>query len=139
MIIGSMWNFWQKNAAGRWSRIVPSGRGRFRRCRWHLLLRWRPANTAADTKVKRYSAEFYQKLQDVLYENRILPSVYLLYCYGKCLCRFSGTDALSVSMTVSERSPMQHVFSDVIGDFTKLLLVDLESGGTQPWTEVCRG
>mgnify|MGYP000119805423 CR=1 FL=1 len=91
-----------------------------------------------DTKVKRYSAEFYQKLQDVLYENRILPSVYLLYCYGKCLCRFSGTDALSVSMTVSERSPMQHVFSDVIGDFTKLLLVDLESGGTQPWTEVCR-
>ena len=33
---------------------------------------------------------------------------------------------------------MQHVFSDVIGDFTKLLLVDLESGGTQPWIEVCR-
>ena len=31
-----------------WSRIVPSGRGRFRRCRWHLLLRWRSANTAAD-------------------------------------------------------------------------------------------
>ncbi|HNZ99585.1 non-ribosomal peptide synthetase [Ruminococcus sp.] len=91
-----------------------------------------------DTRVKVLSEEVYGGLQEKLYDNRILPSVYLLYCYGSTLSRFSGSDSLSVSMTVAERSPMGHIFSDVIGDFTKLLLVDIKEQPANDWKEGCR-
>ena len=84
-----------------------------------------------------YSTDFYQKLQEQLYDKRILPSVYMLYCYGKCLSRFSSAQDLSVSMTVSDRAPMGQIFSDVIGDFTKLLLVDLHYDDSS-WVNSCK-
>ena len=89
-----------------------------------------------DTLVHTFSEEEYGKLKDALYEERILPSVYMMYCYGKALSRFGSCDKLSVSMTMAARSVGGQIFSDVIGDFTKLLLVDLDTNGT--WLENCR-
>ncbi len=89
-----------------------------------------------DTLVHRFSAEQYRELQDALLEERILPSVYMMYCYGKALGRFSSSKELSVSMTMAARSVNGEVFSDVIGDFTKLILVDLYTDGD--WKSSCR-
>ena len=90
------------------------------------------------SRVKVYGREQYQSLQERLYDNHILPSVYMLYCYGKCLSRFSSANDMSVSMTIAHRAPMGHVFSDLIGDFTKLLLVDLHWDAEENWIDGCR-
>lgn len=89
-------------------------------------------------RVKMYNREFYQMLQDKLYEQRILPSIYMLYCYGKCLSRFSSAKDLSVSITTAHRTPNGQVFSDLIGDFTKLILVDLHMEHGIHWVEQCK-
>ncbi len=86
--------------------------------------------------VHHFSRDEYKKINEVLYKEHILPSVYIMFCYGKALSRFSSSESLSVSMTMAARSVKGHLFSDVIGDFTKLLLVDLYSSGN--WKENCR-
>ena len=103
-------------------------------------IRLQPGNHSGNrftSCVYTFSEKEYGDLQEQLYDKRILPSIYLLYCYGKCLSRFSSTQDLSVSMPIADRTPMGQIFSDVVGDFTKLLLIDLHYND-ESWKSNCK-
>lgn len=68
----------------------------------------------------------WQKQKELLFEKRIVPSVYVLVCYAKMLSIWSNQEKLTINMTTAKRNIGKDVFGDVIGDFTQLMLIDFD-------------
>ncbi len=73
------------------------------------------------------SAAAWQERSAALKREKILPSIYLLTVYAKTVSQWRNVPQLTINMTISDRKGSQGKdFSQVMGDFTKILPVDFD-------------
>lgn len=70
--------------------------------------------------------EQWSAVKEKLLDMRIVPSVFLLVCYAKTLSKWQNNPHTAVNMTTALRNIGGEVYSRNIGDFTELLIADVD-------------
>ncbi|WP_455779430.1 AMP-binding protein [Gordonibacter pamelaeae] len=79
-----------------------------------------------------------EELSSICSRNHVTVPALLFACYSETLRRFSGTDALTVTVTTFDRRPIHPDVDKVIGDFTTLMRIAYCSDGTEVWSDRVR-
>ncbi len=67
----------------------------------------------------------WKRIRDELNRLYILPTAFFAACYAKMLCKWSGQNAVTLNLPVSNRGRFKGYYY-VIGDFTEVLLLPIE-------------
>ncbi|MCR4639220.1 non-ribosomal peptide synthetase [Ruminococcus sp.] len=84
------------------------------------------------------SADKWQTIKNELAQRHIIPTVYLMVCYASALAKWSGENRVAVNVTSAMRNVGHRYFSGVIGDFTDLIIADVELAAGKDIYDVCR-
>lgn len=106
-----------------------------------LPLRTDPAALARPRFSRREAAvdaDTWQALTGRAGQHGITPAVVLLTCYSDVLSRWSGQRALTVNLTLFDREPVHPDISQVVGDFTSLLLTSYQPDADDTWVDRAR-
>ncbi|MBE6052204.1 MAG: amino acid adenylation domain-containing protein [Clostridium sp.] len=71
-------------------------------------------------------------------QNSITPAMILFTAYAKVLSRWSNQDKLSINTTVFNRLPIHEDVNDVIGDFTSLMLLGVDTSVEDDFWLLCK-
>lgn len=82
------------------------------------------------------SNERWAKIKDTLSGYGITPSTFLMTAYGILLAYYSNTDTVTLNVTTFSRFPFDEAVNNMIGDFTSVMLVDINSRGR--CSDICR-
>lgn len=77
-------------------------------------------------KSKHINEEVWKKIQNVCRERKITPSILLCALYAEVLSYWSNQQKLGISLTLSNRLPFHKDVDNLVGDFTSLILLDLD-------------
>lgn len=77
-------------------------------------------------------------IKNSLIDRRIIPTVFLMVCYGRALSEWTGEAYTAVNVTSALRNINGHVFSGVIGDFTELIIADIDFRTEKDIYKVCK-
>ncbi|MDR1067363.1 MAG: amino acid adenylation domain-containing protein [Clostridiales bacterium] len=58
----------------------------------------------------------------------LTPSAFLLCAYGRTLAFYANMKRITLNLTVFTRFPFHQAVNDMIGDFTSVMLIDMEAG-----------
>ncbi|MCP3738295.1 amino acid adenylation domain-containing protein [Rossellomorea sp. BNER] len=72
------------------------------------------------------SREKWTKIKQLAQRNKVTPSSMLCTAYGEILARWSNQRRLAINSTVFNRYPVHPQVEQIIGDFTSLILLDLD-------------
>ncbi|MCR3758486.1 amino acid adenylation domain-containing protein [Clostridium felsineum] len=75
---------------------------------------------------KVYSNDFKEKLKSIVVKKKITLSVLLFTIYAEVLGRWSNQSRIAINSTVFNRYPFNKDVMDIIGDFTSILLIDVD-------------
>lgn len=75
-------------------------------------------------RTQPFGADWYARLTARCRTHGVTPSLALLEAYMLVLAKWSGQDALSVTMTVFDRKGNHPEIHNILGDFTSLTLID---------------
>lgn len=73
---------------------------------------------------KKFSPKSYRNLTVICKNKKFTPAALICAAYMQVLCFWSNTDDVTINMTVFERNDYHPDVSRLIGDFTKLILID---------------
>lgn len=95
-----------------------------------VALKGNPANIKNPRFLRQehfFGKEEYETLQSFCRKNKITMAALLCAAYTQTLAFWSGSQEFSVSMTVFERNLYHEDVPKLIGDFTKLIVVDTQT------------
>ncbi|NJD03239.1 MAG: AMP-binding protein, partial [Ruminiclostridium sp.] len=81
---------------------------------------------------KMFNEENWSKIKKIAKVNSVTPSVILLTAYAEVMSFWSNQPRLAINMTVFNRYPFHEDVDKIVGDFTSLILMDinLQSGNS---------
>ena len=94
-----------------------------------------PSFTRRESRLKK---ERWQKLKAAARDRGLTPSGLLLALYSEVLARWSSSPRFSVVVTIGERRPLHPDVPNLFGDFTSLLLHEVNCGGSQAFVDFAR-
>ncbi|EOQ16523.1 non-ribosomal peptide synthetase [Bacillus cereus] len=77
----------------------------------------------------------WDSLKNIAKSMNITPSVLLCTTYAKVLSIWSNVERFALNLTVFNRLPVHPMIEHVVGDFTSLLLMDIELQGEEAFSE----
>lgn len=77
----------------------------------------------------------WHSLKSIAKSMNITPSVLLCTTYAKVLSIWSNVERFALNLTVFNRLPVHPMIEHVVGDFTSLLLMDIELQGEETFSE----
>ena len=86
----------------------------------------------------RLSKMQWSKIKDFAAQAGLTPSVVCLTCFGDILARWSQTGHFSINLTLFNRPAVHPQINDVVGDFTSLTLIEINSTLSLTYTERAR-
>ena len=102
-----------------------------------------PGTGAADGRFTR--REFvldrarWEKLRAAAVAAGVTPSVVIAGVYGEVLAAWAKSRHFTLNVTVGDRMPVHPDVNKVIGDFTSLVLLEVDFRSSMPFTERARG
>lgn len=72
------------------------------------------------------SKNIWDKLQEKLKNCGISPTVFIATLFAEVLFRFSNTFKFVINLTLFDRFPVHPQINDIIGDFTSLILLEID-------------
>ncbi|MCG7216517.1 amino acid adenylation domain-containing protein [Paenibacillus mucilaginosus] len=107
------------------------------------VLPMKPASRGGKPKFTRLSREFsqaeWERLKHAAREKRVTPSAMLCTGYAEVLAYWSNQPHLAVNMTVFNRYPFHPDVGHIVGDFTSILLLDLNLDPANPFWKQAAG
>ena len=94
-----------------------------------LLLKKDPAEIATpkfQSLTKILDNEIWTKLRKLAQEKEVTPSALLCTIYGDVLAYWSNQRRLAINLTVFNRYPVHEEVEQIVGDFTSLILLDVD-------------
>ncbi|MED3063817.1 AMP-binding protein, partial [Bacillus thuringiensis] len=94
-----------------------------------LLLKKDPAEIATpkfQSLTKILDNEKWTKLRKLAQEKEVTPSALLCTIYGDVLAYWSNQRRLAINLTVFNRYPVHDEVEQIVGDFTSLILLDVD-------------
>jgi len=89
-----------------------------------------PANESKDSfgrKFLRIPAETWNHMKTRAKQYGLTPTVPILSCYADVLAKWSQNKRFCINMTVLNRLPLHEKVMDIVGDFTSLSLLEVDS------------
>lgn len=84
-------------------------------------------------------AEVWQKTNEKLHSERIVPAIFLMTVYAKTVSVWTNQEKVTINMTLSDRKGLPgKKYNEVVGDFTKVLPVDYDFSGEDDLLQVSR-
>lgn len=77
-------------------------------------------------KHKSFSKKTWENVQYVSKKLEVTPAIILCSMYAYVLSLFSGQSSLAINLTVFNREPIHPQIDKILGDFTKILLLDYD-------------
>src|SRR3712207_9583591 len=71
-------------------------------------------------------SEKWEKIKKLSQDRNITPSALLFSAYSKILAYWSNQDRIGLNVTVFTRYPFHKDVEKIIGDFTSVMLLDVE-------------
>ncbi|WP_258728522.1 amino acid adenylation domain-containing protein [Bacillus atrophaeus] len=99
-----------------------------------LLLKKDPAEIATPTfqsLTKILDKDKWTKLRKLAQEKEVTPSALLCTIYGEVLAYWSNQRRLAINLTVFNRYPVHEEVEQIVGDFTSLILLDMDMNPEQ--------
>ena len=87
---------------------------------------------------ERISKEDWNKLKNIAYDKAITPSVLLCTAYAKILSLWSNQKEVAINLTVFNRYPFNEQVGQIVGDFTSVILVDVDCGMHEAFWQVAK-
>lgn len=92
------------------------------------LLPLKTAKNAAGTFTRHsywMEPKIWKKFEGIAAKHKLTPSAALLALYSEILSSWGGGDRFAVMLTVFRRENVHREINDIIGDFTRLVLLDI--------------
>ncbi|MBW9154571.1 non-ribosomal peptide synthetase/type I polyketide synthase [Clostridium estertheticum] len=87
--------------------------------------------------VTKFKKEEWNRLKQLSREHSVTPSVLFCTIYSMVLSYWSNQDKLGINITVFNRLPFNQQVENLVGDFTSLLLLDVDNGKEESfWDKV---
>lgn len=89
-----------------------------------------PTNESIDSfgrKFLRIPAEAWNRMKTRAKQYGLTPTVPILSCYADVLAKWSQNKRFCINMTVLNRLPLHEKVMDIVGDFTSLSLLEVDS------------
>lgn len=89
-----------------------------------------PTNESKDffgRKFLRIPAEAWNRMKTRAKQYGLTPTVPILSCYADVLAKWSQNKRFCINMTVLNRLPLHEKVMDIVGDFTSLSLLEVDS------------
>lgn len=89
-----------------------------------------PTNESKDSfgrKFLRIPAEAWNRMKTRAKQYGLTPTVPILSCYADVLAKWSQNKRFCINMTVLNRLPLHEKVMDIVGDFTSLSLLEVDS------------
>ncbi|GAC1405959.1 MAG: hypothetical protein NVSMB6_01360 [Burkholderiaceae bacterium] len=96
---------------------------------------WRPAFRRT---LGTLSAERWALLKKRAADAGVTATVVLLAAYGSVLARFSANKRFLLNLTLNSRPPVHEEIGQVVGDFTSVVLLELDFSTSCNFDEQCR-
>ncbi len=87
---------------------------------------------------KVFSEEQWSKLKNVARSMNVSPSALLCSMYTKVLSVWSNQERLSINLTVFNRYPFHEDVNKIVGDFTSVVLLDVDTKNKKDHKELSR-
>ena len=102
----------------------------------------RPPESVARPEFTRYQqvlpAEAWSALRTAATQRGVTPSVLLLTAFAEVLGRWSRQPAFTLSLPLFNRLPLHPDINAIIGDFTSLVLLEVDTAGPASFAERAR-
>jgi amino acid adenylation domain-containing protein len=102
----------------------------------------RPPESVARPEFTRYQqvlpAEAWSALRAVATQRGVTPSVLLLTAFAEVLGRWSRQPAFTLSLPLFNRLPLHPDINAIIGDFTSLVLLEVDTAGPASFAQRAR-
>lgn len=99
-------------------------------------------NQAKDIKkptYKRYSVELnnecWTNIKRIAKNNNIRPTVLLCTAYAETLSKWSNQEKFAINLTAFNRYPFHKDVEKIVGDFTSVILLDVDMGSNKGFIE----
>lgn len=86
----------------------------------------------------RMPREKWQAIKRYAQQMQVTPSSLLLTAYGEVLARWSNQERLAINLSVFNRSPIHPEVDRIVGDFTSLIVLELQLSPGQSFLEHVR-
>lgn len=87
--------------------------------------------------MKRIKKSTWENLKQAAYKNNVTPSSLLLTVYARILGYWSNQQRLALNLTLFNRVPFHEDVMHIIGDFTSVILMDIDlKKGSTFWEQV---
>ncbi|MCG8643627.1 MAG: SDR family NAD(P)-dependent oxidoreductase, partial [Desulfobacterales bacterium] len=83
----------------------------------------------------RLEPDIWKQLKKKAANAGLTPSGLLLSCYAEILATWSKTARFTINMTIFNRLPVHPQVNDIIGDFTSLIMLVVDTGGQKSFME----
>lgn len=83
------------------------------------------------------SKEKYEKIKNFAMKNRTTVSVVLCAAYSKVLSDWCNQKKIALNLTLFNRYPFHRDVDKLVGDFTSVLLLDIDCSETDNYSELC--
>ncbi|MCY1708680.1 non-ribosomal peptide synthetase [Pannonibacter sp. SL95] len=83
-------------------------------------------------------AEIWAKLKKRAASNGITPSTLVLTVYAESLAAHAASGHFVLNLTLFNRLPLHHAVNRLIGDFTSVTLLEINTGGTESFRDLAR-
>ena len=91
-----------------------------------------------DRKFLQFTPEQWAVIKRCAVENAVTPTVLMLMIYSAVLERYSENKRFSINLTVLGRQDCHRDINKVVGDFTSLVLLDVDLENTSSFSEAAR-
>lgn len=86
----------------------------------------------------RLSKDKWIKVKEFAAQAGLTPSVVCLTCFGDVLARWSQNGHFSINLTLFNRPAVHHQINEIVGDFTSLTLLEIDTTGDQTYVQRAR-
>lgn len=84
-----------------------------------------------------FSKAEYEKIKEFAINHKTTASVVLCAAYSKVLSIWSNQDSIALNLTLFNRYPFHEDVEKLVGDFTSVLLLDIDCSKSQNYGELC--
>ncbi|RFZ76921.1 amino acid adenylation domain-containing protein [Lacrimispora amygdalina] len=85
--------------------------------------------------IHKISIEKWQALKEKISAHSITASTFLMTVYGRILAVYSNRNSVTLNVTVFTRFPFDQAVKNMVGDFTSVMLLDINGESAALWEE----
>ncbi|WP_277406994.1 condensation domain-containing protein [Lacrimispora xylanisolvens] len=85
--------------------------------------------------IHKISTEKWQALKEKIKGHSFTASTFLMTLYGRILAAYSNRNTVTLNVTVFTRFPFHQAVKNMIGDFTSVMLLDINGESVELWEE----